>query len=1421
MLFCTPSTGLAGYSRHVFSKLIPTEFFTAILVASALIGTGSAMAGQSTACPTALLNRDGNICTAADVSVATALVGVDQSARYCMPGETALVNIAGTVTMRKNSRWDIGIFVSSDGKDIKTFAADGGAAVCEVVPLPPIPRQRDGAAVGEAPVMGSFDNNGGQDQCGDVAGLNNGDMVSNIPLTVNGGTFNGPISLTCVAGPSGKLSLQSVVSWNQTDPGVCDPTDSASYDLTQISKCSANVSEVDIDIVGRLIIQKAAPGGGLNNFDFTYSNDSVPQFADLPGPTDPFTLQDGGSAEIWAEIGTGPATIIVEETNLPANWQLDNISCTGDDVDAVVVANNQITVTLSYDATTPTDSQDDVVCTYGNILVTPELTLDKTTSTPNYDDPNDTISYSYAVSNTGNVALAFPVTVSDSKATVTCPANDGGAPNNGDAILDPGESIVCTATYDVTQADINAGSVTNLATASADGVQSQQDSVTVNAVQTVTMTVVKTSPTASVTGPGTVSYSYLVTNTGNVTLTGISLTDDNDQDDMNCPATSLAPGANMICTATHSVTQGEIDANGSPVADSGNLTNTVTATSSAPTVQDTLNIPIALAPSLGVLKTGTWNDDGAIPNIAEVGETISYVIATTNTGNTTLLSVAVTDPLITAPPNNGLITCPGGNPIPSLAPAASVNCTATYTLVLADINAGSRSNTATATSGNTSGQGSDNVLLPNALGLSLVKTGTFNDDTTADGFAEAGETIGYTFDVTNNSAIAVTNVSVTDPKVASITCPGGNPFASLGAGATVRCTGSYVLSQGDVDAGQVDNTATADSAETEGTTDDETVPLVQNIDWTITKTGTFNDDITDDGLAQPGETIGYVFAVQNTGFVTLTNVMVTDPKVSPIDCTPENNPIASIAPGVTIPCTGSYVITQSDIDAGQVTNTGTGDPDETPPDTSTEITDLPQLAAMTVEKSSATTQVGAPVPVLYSYLVTNTGNVTLNGIALGDDNDEDDLSCPSTSLAPGEFMTCSASHDVTQGEIDADGSPIPGSGVLANTVTGTATELQEPVTDSLEIPISPDASMTVQKSSPTTEITAAGPVTYNYLVTNTGSVTLTVISLADDNVDVAVDCGGITTLDPGADMQCTATHTVTQDELTDGGSPVPGSGSLVNVVTASSAEAEDATDTLSIPINYSETTSFRVTKDFSDDNDALVKVNIKCNTGLPLESSFMISEFNGGVNFVVNSFEAGTMNCEITEELAPAGYTVSFLASAGEGGVADSITSDGTGCYFEGVVGGTFNCTLTNRLDEVELLVYKEWLGDLDDLGGATSLEASANYQCFNVLDAPDGTSGDIAGDLFFDGNDVEAILLYPSWAGDSWCDVEEVNVESGVEYDDSECSKVPVTPGNGGSCTIYNSMFFEGIPALSRNGLLILVLLMLGAGAVGLRRFV
>ncbi len=75
----------------------------------------------------------------------------------------------------------------------------------------------------------------------------------------------------------------------------------------------------------------------------------------------------------------------------------------------------------------------------------------------------------------------------------------------------------------MTQADLDAGAIVNSASASNGGVTSPPDTVRVEAEQKPSLVVVKSSPTTSLSAPQTVNYSYVVTNTGNVTVTGIVL----------------------------------------------------------------------------------------------------------------------------------------------------------------------------------------------------------------------------------------------------------------------------------------------------------------------------------------------------------------------------------------------------------------------------------------------------------------------------------------------------------------------------------------------------------------------------------------------------------------------------------------------------------------------------------------------------------------------------------------------------------------------------------------------------------------------------------------------------------------------------------------------------------------------------------
>ena len=91
----------------------------------------------------------------------------------------------------------------------------------------------------------------------------------------------------------------------------------------------------------------------------------------------------------------------------------------------------------------------------------------------------------------------------------------------------------------------NSGVLFNNVIASSNESPNAIDDLSIPIVQTPSMTVVKSSLTANLSAPGTVTYDYLVTNTGNVTLTGISLSDDNDNDDASCFATTLDPGVSI------------------------------------------------------------------------------------------------------------------------------------------------------------------------------------------------------------------------------------------------------------------------------------------------------------------------------------------------------------------------------------------------------------------------------------------------------------------------------------------------------------------------------------------------------------------------------------------------------------------------------------------------------------------------------------------------------------------------------------------------------------------------------------------------------------------------------------------------------------------------------------------------------------
>jgi len=766
----------------------------------------------------------------------------------------------------------------------------------------------------------------------------------------------------------------------------------------------------------------------------------------------------------------------------------------------------------------------------------------------------ETIKYSFKATNTGNVTLTDvkvnegTFTGSGKMSAVTCP--------DGAKSLAPGASVTCMATYQVTQADVDRGSVNNTATATGtpptgDPVTSDPSGSSVTADQKPGISVVKTADKTGLVAGGTIKYSFKATNTGNVTLTDVKVnegtfTGSGKMSAITCPdgAKSLAPGASVTCTATYQVTQADVDA--------GKIDNSATATGTPPGGKDPVSsepsnttVPSDPHPGLSLVKTADQKELVA-------SETVHYSFKVTNTGNVTLHDVQVNEGDFTGSGKMSAITCPDA--AKSLAPGASVTCTATYTVTQDDVDHGSLQNTATAT-GTPPGGGGPVDSDPSAVkipsdphpGLSLVKSA----DKTG---LVAGETIAYTFVLTNTGNVTLSHLSIDETqftgsgKLSDLSCPEGD---YLRPGEQSICRATYQVTQDDVDRGSVENTATATGTPPNGgdpvTSEPSKVAVPQAAHPGISLVKT-----ADQKTLVAGGTITYSFKATNTGNVTLRDVKVNEGaftgsgKLSAITC-PEAS--TSLAPGQWVRCTATYQVTQADVDRGSVENTATaagtpptGDPVSSDPSKVAVVQDA--KPGLSVVKSADKTELVVGETVKYSFVVTNTGNVTLHDVKVNEGEFSgtgqlSDITCPDglAALAPAAQVTCTATYQVTQDDVDA--------GTLTNTatVTGTPPGGGEPVTSSpskVALPQDPKPGISMVKSADKKEVKAGEKIGYTFLVTNTGDVTLKGVAVNEGAFSgsgklAALSCpAGASILLPGQHVSCTASYTATEADATAG-----------------------------------------------------------------------------------------------------------------------------------------------------------------------------------------------------------------------------------------------------------------------------------------------
>lgn len=605
----------------------------------------------------------------------------------------------------------------------------------------------------------------------------------------------------------------------------------------------------------------------------------------------------------------------------------------------------------------------------------------------------------------------------------------------------------------------------------------------------------------------TATYSFAVTNTGQVRLANVTVTD---------PLVTVSGGPislgvgetnSAAFTASYVLIQDDIDrgylentaltegdavaTDGSPILDAGGNPETVDDVSDTGT--DATGAPVG-SPETTETPDGTGATDGDPTNdptvivlsqtpgivlekrlasvtdttgdgVIGAGDTAAYAFTVTNTGLVRLIDVTVLDPLVTM----------AGGPV-SLAVGASdsTSFTATYVLTQADVDSGFVDNTATVTGTAATGLGvpilgpggapitatdiSDtgtapdgsavaapattetvsaggvtdadptndptSLLLSPTASIQLVKRITGTTDVNGNGIVDLGDIVLYAFEVTNTGNVTLANITVTDPIV---TVAGGPITLAPGATDSATFTASYTLIAADVTRTYVENTATADGdAVTAGgapiigpgggpltatdISDTGTAPDGSTvIDPETTETpdalgGTDGDptndptvirvgipeieldieiaDITDtngNGIIDAGDIIIYTFTVTNTGTVPLTNVNMDPGSLSlPLGlvCTP-----ISLAVGETqtLVCTGNtYTITAADVTAGTVTLSGTAT-GESPTgqivsDDDTVVSPALGLGGIAITKTVDRGRVNPGEVVTYTITVTNTSD---------------------------------------------------------------------------------------------------------------------------------------------------------------------------------------------------------------------------------------------------------------------------------------------------------------------------------------------------------------------------------------------------------------------------------------------------------------
>lgn len=355
-------------------------------------------------------------CTAKDVQITKIGInrnGTNFSETSCTGGTNLTVDLNVTVNFGSPRRYNVGVFLSQDGKSAQDPVSLGGASACTVATLPLGNIQNP---FGPGTVPSPFVNyDTPANTCGDgskadvptaayAAATGSGASTGTATFVIPGVVI--PCAATAGAA-SGKLNIPFVVTWEQST-GTCEgPSTAAPGTGSKCSSPSGAIGDVDVQVLPQVTktdnMTSISPGDtatytiavantigiGLTNFKFADSSSATLTSTFVASPTQPYFHVSAVSCSTTSgtcPAGLTPASFVQSASNLtipslPAGATM-TFTVTGQLLgNPTGMLTNTASVTVSTSAATPPVITTTVSATDSDTIVYPSLSSRKVVST--------------------------------------------------------------------------------------------------------------------------------------------------------------------------------------------------------------------------------------------------------------------------------------------------------------------------------------------------------------------------------------------------------------------------------------------------------------------------------------------------------------------------------------------------------------------------------------------------------------------------------------------------------------------------------------------------------------------------------------------------------------------------------------------------------------------------------------------------------------------------------------------------------------------------------------------------------------------------------------------------------------------------------------------------------------------------------